>query len=91
MEGKTVRMRYRMRDKEEEGINREARQREIQREKTEGVTKGRARRRNGGKETKVKRQRGKIEGEKPDGRDIGHICRKGETMGEKGEDKGGTK
>jgi hypothetical protein len=39
------------------------------------VTKGRDRRRNGGKETKGKRQRGKIDREKPDVRDIGHICR----------------
>jgi hypothetical protein len=36
------------------------------------VTEGRDRRRKGKKETKVKRQRGKIEGEKPDVRDIGH-------------------
>ncbi len=58
-------MRYRRRDKgeEAEGRNREERQREIKREKTEGVTKGRYRRRSGGKETKGKRQRGKIERE----------------------------
>ncbi len=39
------------------------------------MIKGRDRRRSGGKETKGKRQRGKIEGEKPEVRDIGHICR----------------
>jgi hypothetical protein len=59
---------------------------------------------NGGKETKGKRQRGEIEGEKSDVRDMGHIDtgrdtewwrdkrgrRKiGETVGEKGEEKGG--
>jgi hypothetical protein len=73
----TVVMRYRRRDKggETEGRNREdreERQREIQRKKTEGVTEGRDRRRKEKKETKGKRQRGKIEGEKPDVRDIGH-------------------
>jgi hypothetical protein len=47
-------MRYRRRDKggETEGRNREVRQREIQREKTEGVTEGRDRRRNGEKRDK---------------------------------------
>jgi hypothetical protein len=39
------------------------------------VSKGRDRRRNGGKETKGKRQRGKIERKEPDVRDIGYICR----------------
>jgi hypothetical protein len=67
------------------------------------VTEGRFRRRNGGKETKGKSQRGGIEGEKSDVRDMGHIdtgrdtewwrdkrgrWRKGETVGEKGEETG---
>jgi hypothetical protein len=67
----TLGMRYMRRDKrgDAEGRNREERQRE----KKEGVTGGRDRRRKGGKETKEKRQRGNMEGEKPDVRDKGHI------------------
>jgi hypothetical protein len=63
---------FRMKDErgETEGRNREERQREIQSEKTDGVTEGRDRRRNGGKETKGKRQRGEIEGGKSYVRDL---------------------
>jgi hypothetical protein len=39
------------------------------------VTEGRDRRRNGGKETKGKRQRGEIEGDKSDLSDIRHRAR----------------
>ncbi len=68
------------------------------------MTEGRYRRRNGGKETKGKRQGGEIEREKSDVRDMGHRdtgqdtewwrdkrrrWRKGQTVGEKGEEKGG--
>jgi hypothetical protein len=57
------------------GEYRGKRNREWQREGTEEVTKGRDSRRNGGKETKRKKKRGEIEGDKSDVRDIQRIGR----------------